>query len=51
VKQLEAGRTDAVLREWRRLDEKYRASYEHRAYYQELIDQAIDGMNTSRLSE
>jgi hypothetical protein len=44
VEQLEAGRTEAVLREWSRADGAYRPSYEDREYYRWIVDRAIEGM-------
>jgi hypothetical protein len=44
TQQLRAGRTEVVLREWTRANEEFRPTYEDRARYKEIVDQAISGM-------
>ena len=44
VEQLRAGKTEAVLREWTRANEELSPTYENRARYQEIVEQAIEGM-------
>lgn len=41
---LRAGKNEVVLREWTRLIEEFHPTYENRAQYRELVDQAIEGM-------
>lgn len=44
VQQLRAGKTEAVLREWSRANDEFSPTYENRARYQEIVEQAIEGM-------
>ena len=44
VQQLRAGKTEAVLREWARADDEFRPTYENRARYKQIVEQAIEGM-------
>ena len=44
VEQLKAGKTDAVIREWSRADGEFHPTYENRADYRQIVDQAIKGM-------
>ena len=42
--QLKAGKTEAVIREWSKADGEFQPTYENRALYRQIIDQAIEGM-------
>jgi len=44
VRQLLAGRTDAVIREWSHANDAFHPTYENRARYKQIVDQAIEGM-------
>ena len=44
VEQLKAGKADAVIREWSRADGEFQPTYENRAKYRQIVDQAIEGM-------
>ena len=44
LQQMQVGRNDVVLREWKLLNEEYEASYENRGRYREVIDGAIQRM-------
>lgn len=44
VKQLRAGKTETVLREWSRANDAFYTTYENRASYRQVVDQAIEGM-------
>lgn len=42
--QIEDGHLDRVLKAWRGLDQQYRPTYENRAHYNELVEQATARM-------
>ena len=44
IGQLRAGKTDAVLRELARANDEFSPTYENRARYREIVEQAIEGM-------
>jgi hypothetical protein len=44
VQALRDGKTEAVVRELSRADEKWSPSYEGRARYREIVDKAVEGM-------
>ena len=44
VEQFKAGKTEAVIREWSKADGEFQPTYENRALYRQIIDQAIEGM-------
>jgi len=44
VQQLRAGKSDAVLREWTRANDDFSATYENRARYRQIVEQAVEGM-------
>ena len=44
VQQLRAGKTEAVLREWSHANDEFGPTYETRARYKQIVDQAIEGM-------
>jgi hypothetical protein len=44
VEQLKAGKTAAVIRELSRADDQFDPTYENRARYRQIVDQAIEGM-------
>jgi len=44
VGQLKIGKTDAVIREWTQANDKFHPTYENRAQYRQIVDQAIEGM-------
>ena len=44
VQQLRAGKTDAVIRELSRANEQFNPTYENRARYRQIVDEAIEGM-------
>jgi len=41
---LKAGKTDVVIQEWKRSSEEFHPTYENRARYRQIVDQAIEGM-------
>jgi hypothetical protein len=41
IKEIEDGHTDRVLRVWRGLDQQFHPTYENRARYSELVDEAV----------
>jgi hypothetical protein len=44
LKQIEDGHLDRVLKVWRGLDQQYHPTYENRAHYDELVEQATARM-------
>lgn len=44
VQHLRAGKTEAVLREWARANDEFSPTYENRARYKQIVEQAIEGM-------
>jgi hypothetical protein len=44
VSELEAGHTNQVLRSFRQLQSEYRPTYENRARYDKLVEQAVADM-------
>ncbi len=44
VGALKTGKTDVVIREWTRANEEFHPTYENRARYRQIVDQAIEGM-------
>ena len=44
LQQIEDGHLDRVLKVWRGLDQQYRPTYENRARYRELVDEATSRM-------
>jgi len=44
VSQLKIGKTEVVIREWSRASEEFHPTYENRAQYRQIVDQAIEGM-------
>jgi len=47
IKRLEHGDTDAVLTEWRRLQDGFKPTYENRAHYDELVKEAVQSLRES----
>lgn len=45
VQQLRAGKTEAVVRELERANEELHPTYENRARYKEIVQQAVEGMS------
>ncbi|MEZ5383897.1 MAG: hypothetical protein R3F13_00125 [Prosthecobacter sp.] len=45
VQQLRAGKTEAVLRELSRANEEFSPTYENRARYKQIVQQAVEGMS------
>ena len=44
IERLEQGDADAVLREWRKLQGRFKPTYEGRAHYDELVKEAARGL-------
>ncbi len=44
LRQIEDGHLDRVLKVWRGLDQQYRPTYENRAHYNELVEEATTRM-------
>jgi len=44
VQQLRAGKTEAVIRELSRANDEFSPTYENRARYKQIVEQAIEGM-------
>ena len=44
VRHLRARHSDAVFREWGRANERFKATYENRGRYAEIVDDAVRGM-------
>jgi len=44
VTALNEGKTQAVVREWKQVDEAFEPTYENRAGYRKKVDRAIEGM-------
>jgi hypothetical protein len=44
VNHLKAGKSEAVVREWSRASDEFHPTYENRARYRQIVDQAIEGM-------
>ena len=44
VQQLRAGKTEAVVRELSHANEQFSPTYENRAKYRQIVDEAIEGM-------
>jgi hypothetical protein len=44
VSTLKTGKTDGVIREWTRASEEFHPTYENRAHYRQIVDQAMEGM-------
>jgi len=44
VQQLKAGKTEAVIRAWSRADSQFEPTYENRARYRQIVDEAIEEM-------
>lgn len=44
IKRLERGDTEAVLIEWRKLQDRFKPTYENRAHYDELVKEAVQGL-------
>ncbi len=44
VQQMQAGKSNVVQREWKRMIEEYQPSYENRGRYREVVDEAIERM-------
>lgn len=44
VQQMQAGKSDVVQREWKRMIEEYQPSYENRGRYREVIEESIERM-------
>jgi len=48
IERLQQGDTDAVLSEWRKLQGRFKPTYEHRAHYDELVKETVRGLGESR---
>jgi hypothetical protein len=44
VKKIESGETETVLKRLKKLQEKFRPTYENRASYNELVNEAVNDM-------
>ena len=44
LQHLRAGKTELVLREWARANDEFSPTYENRARYKQIVEQAIEGM-------
>jgi hypothetical protein len=44
IRQHQAGRSEAVIREWTRARDAFQPTYENRGDYQEIVAEAIEGM-------
>jgi hypothetical protein len=44
VEQLKAGKTQAVIQAWSRADDGFHPTYENRAQYRQIVDQAVEEM-------
>ena len=44
VEQLKAGKTQPVIQAWSHADEQFQPTYENRARYRQIVDQAIEEM-------
>jgi hypothetical protein len=45
VKQLRAGKAETVLRELSRANDEFSPTYENRARYKQIVQQAVEGMS------
>ncbi len=44
IQQLQAGRYEAVLREWERANTELSPTYENRARYRQIVENAVEGI-------
>lgn len=51
IHQIEEGHLDRVLKVWRGLDQQYQPTYENRAHYNELVEQATRRMTGEQPTE